>query len=303
MRARALARDVGLPHFFDTCFNAEVTVSNIRQNTIFAADSGTGIPSLSSVELPGVCGVSVSQITHGKIGQRVIPSRCEQSDPPPHPILMPSATRRFWLARTASQRRPKTNGIRVACEDSFSCRCWFFEKRTRVRFSVLLVFVFAAKAAFAAENAGESAPTVTFDDALTSAFIALLAALTTYIGSKSHLEKKAIEKIKVEQDRQPPLGEDTAKTYATKDDLRGLDRRLSDDINQMRTQIDDNDKSLRDLIQKTNKDSEDRAIGTHARIEVLYRAQIKQGRLLGIIIGQLSVLTKQPVSISDTEEG
>lgn len=176
-----------------------------------------------------------------------------------------------------------------------------FEKRTAVRICVFAFFVSAAAPVFAAVEGAARVPSVTFDDAITTALVATLTALGTWLGVKGHAERRATEKVRVEMDRMPPLGEDTAKTYATKKELCGLENRLSHDVGTIRTQIDQNDKALRTLVETANKEAERRVVGTHSRIDSLYKSQNKTNRSLGVLIGQLSVIAKCPVSIDADE--
>jgi beta-lactamase class D len=102
-------------------------------------------------------------------------------------------------------------------------------------------------------------------------------------------ERKRGERIKL--DRQPPLGEDVARTYATKADLAALDAKVSADIGSLRLSIEGNDER-----------AEKRAIGTHARIDALYKEQQKVNRSLGILTGILVGGKCAPVSILDTDD-
>lgn len=78
------------------------------------------------------------------------------------------------------------------------------------------------------------------------------------------------------QQRLPPLGEDVARTYATKDELSRCQTVCRKDIDDIRSKIDDNDKK-----------AEDRARGTHARIDKIYIAQEKGNKSIGMLIGML----------------
>lgn len=76
--------------------------------------------------------------------------------------------------------------------------------------------------------------------------------------------------------RLPPLAEELAKTYATKAELARLEERFSTDLASVRKQIEDTD----------NK-AEDRARGTHSRIDAIYREAQKTQKSIGILIGVL----------------
>lgn len=201
-------------------------------------------------------------------------------------------------AQKAVLRQPKGSG--VSCP-GFSAG-GFFEKRTRVRFCVSVILVFSAATLMAAETVAEAQPTVTFDKALTSAFIALIAALTTWLGTRGHEERKAERKLKVEMERQPPLGEDVAKTYATKKELGNVETKLSGDIKDLRCQIDSNDKTLRTLIEANDLNAENRARGTHARIDTLGNALNKTNKALGVLIGMMCVVNKLNPKDIDQED-
>lgn len=181
----------------------------------------------------------------------------------------------------------------------------FSQIRTRVRFCVSVFLCLAVGVIFAGQDAAISAaapaPTITFESVLTKALVGLVAAATTWLAVHSREEKKAEQKIKIEQERQPPLGEDTARTYATKKELGIVEGKLSGDIKDLRSQINNNDMALRTLIVENDKNAENRTIGTHARIDTLYRSQNKTNRSLGILIGQLSVIAKMAPRIDDDE--
>lgn len=94
------------------------------------------------------------------------------------------------------------------------------------------------------------------------------------------------------QQRLPPLGEDVARTYATKDELLHCRTSCRKDIDDIRTKIDDNDKK-----------AEDRARGTHARIDALYRESQKMTKSLGMLIGIMVGKGIAPASTAITNEG
>lgn len=179
----------------------------------------------------------------------------------------------------------------------------FSQIRTRVRFCISFFLCLAVGVIFAGQDAAISAaapePTITFSDVLTKAIVGLFAAATTWLTVRSHEEKRAEKNVKVELERNPPLGEESAKTYATKPELMIVETRLSGEIRDLRNQIDGNDKTLRQLIEENDQNAEDRARGTHARIDTLYRSQNKNNKSLGILIGQLSVIAKIPLPLDD----
>lgn len=94
-----------------------------------------------------------------------------------------------------------------------------------------------------------------------------------------------------QQPRTPPLGEDVARTYATKDELTHCRTSCRKDIDDIRAKIDDNDKK-----------AEDRARGTHARIDALYRESQKMTKSLGMLIGIMVGKGIAPASTALTNE-
>ncbi len=177
-----------------------------------------------------------------------------------------------------------------------------FEKRTRVRFSIFAIAALAAPALLAAESGAEASPSVTFEQPLTGALVAALAALTTWLGVRSREERKAQEKVKVEQERLPPLGEDVARTYATKREVCDLEGRLTAEVGTLRTQIDGNDKTLRRLVEENDAKAESRARGTHARIDALQATNMKTNKAIGVLVGAIAVKFKLNPRDLETEE-
>lgn len=86
-------------------------------------------------------------------------------------------------------------------------------------------------------------------------------------------------------DRQPPLGEDVARTYASKADLAACRAKCDGDLSCIRAAIEANDTK-----------AEDRSVGTHKRIDAVYKSLNKNNRSLGIIIGALYAQGKVPAS-------
>ena len=122
----------------------------------------------------------------------------------------------------------------------------------------------------AAETSVAGSPSVTFTPALEDAIKAVLVGVVYVAGRKDPRGRtKRLRRWQpcVEMERTPPLGEDTARTYATKKELGNVEARLSGEVKDLRTQIDANDKTLRTLIETNDSNAESRAIGTHARID------------------------------------
>ena len=135
-------------------------------------------------------------------------------------------------------------------------------------------------AAHAAESG--SGQLITLDVAGGGALGAVCTALVMWLNNKRNTP------------RTPPLGEDVARTYATKQDLadcRGLCRR---DIVELRESLNDNDRQ-----------AEARAKGTHARIDAVYKESLKVNKSLGMLIGIMIGKGQAPASIAlqTTEEG
>jgi len=104
--------------------------------------------------------------------------------------------------------------------------------------------------------------TVTLDVAAGGTLGAFLAAVVMWLNNQR------------KQQRQPPLGEDVARTYATKEELARCQTVCRKDIDDIRNKIDENDRK-----------AEDRARGTHSRIDKIYIAQEKANKALGMLIG------------------
>ena len=126
--------------------------------------------------------------------------------------------------------------------------------------------IFMPLAARAADTA-ETPRAISLDVAAGGTLAALCGAATMWLMAR---------RSRAEAERQPPLGEDVARTYASKADLAALDYKVSRDIESLRQSIDDNDRR-----------AEDRARGTHARIDVVYKEQQKVNRSLGMLTGML----------------
>jgi hypothetical protein len=138
-------------------------------------------------------------------------------------------------------------------------------------------------AAFAGEAAeGVSRQTVTVELAVTGALASLVSVLSTYFIVKSKGEKNK---------RQPPLGEYAASTYATKEELKGVEKSLRGEI-----------ASLRETVTETDRKAEARSVGTHKRIDDAYKALGKTNKALGILIGIMVSKHKIDPSSFNTEE-
>lgn len=187
-----------------------------------------------------------------------------------------------------------------------SCRKTKIVKRTRVRISFLCFLALSPALLVAAETSVAGSPSVTFTPALEDAIKAVLVGLCTWLAVRTREQNKAAEKVaavRVEMERTPPLGEDTARTYATKKELGNVEARLSGEVKDLRTQIDANDKTLRTLIETNDSNAESRAIGTHARIDSMQKSVVKTNRAIGILIGIISVKYKiNPKHIDDNED-
>lgn len=177
----------------------------------------------------------------------------------------------------------------------------FFAKRTRVRFCVSCIALSIPAVVSAAEMAAESTPTVTFDGALTSALIAVLTAVATWLGTRSREASKAEGRIKVALERQPPLAEEVARVYATKKELGIVESRIGADVAALRSQISENNTTLRDHLSENNtklretitdldKRDESRARGTHARIDQLQTMMAGINKTLGRVAGNIEAL-------------
>lgn len=93
--------------------------------------------------------------------------------------------------------------------------------------------------------------------------------------------------------RTPPLGEEVAGKYATRDDLKSCRGQCDEQITCIRTAIAANDVK-----------AEERSVATHKRIDAVYKSLNKNNRSLGIIIGALFAQGKVPPSaITDETEG
>ncbi len=93
-------------------------------------------------------------------------------------------------------------------------------------------------------------------------------------------------------ERTPPMPEEAAKTYATKQDLRELDMRLAADMARIRTEIAENDTK-----------AEHRSVATHRRMDAVYRSLSKNNKSLGIIIGAMVTKGNLPSSVIFDGEG
>jgi hypothetical protein len=127
-----------------------------------------------------------------------------------------------------------------------------------------------------ADDSAGSARTVNvvLDVASKGSLGALVFALIAWLNAQRKERRDLNAKQRVSVDRQPPLGEDVARTYATKEDLSALDAKVSQDIAALRVSIKENDVR-----------AEERARGTHKRIDAIYIEQLKNSKALGMLIG------------------
>jgi hypothetical protein len=143
----------------------------------------------------------------------------------------------------------------------------FCQKCTVCAFAVLLLAALSPALVLAADAASSEPRTISLDVVAGGGLATLCGAATAwFLASRS----------RAKSDRQPPLGEDVARTYATKDDLLALDGKFTKDID-----------SIRDSIAENDRRAEDRTIGTHSRIDALYKQQQKISRSLGMLTGML----------------
>lgn len=77
-----------------------------------------------------------------------------------------------------------------------------------------------------------------------------------------------------EADRQPPLGEDVARNFVMKEEFTRCQTTCRKDI-----------ADIRDKLADIDKKAEDRARGTHARIDKIYIAQEQTNKALGTLTG------------------
>jgi hypothetical protein len=139
----------------------------------------------------------------------------------------------------------------------------FLQKRTACAFAITYLPV----AALASETQPSDVRRISLDIAATGALATLCSAATAWF---------LASRRKAKDDRQPPLGEDVARTYASKSDLATLDAKVAKDI-----------ESLRESIAENDRRAEDRSRGTHARIDAVYKEQQKVNRSLGMLTGVL----------------
>ena len=88
-------------------------------------------------------------------------------------------------------------------------------------------------------------------------------------------------------ERNPPMPEEAAKLYVTKVEMQQCQGICRKDIDDIRASIAENDRQ-----------AENRAKGTHARIDALYREQQKVNKSLGMLIGIMIGMGKAPPSIA-----
>ena len=161
---------------------------------------------------------------------------------------------------TPPRRAPRADSLSASRKPLHEGRGFFdFRKTARRAVFTILLFALTATAAHAAE---ETRQIVTLDVVGGGALGALVAALIAWLNGQRRAP------------RNPPLGEDTARTYATKADLADLDKRVVADIASLRASVAENDAK-----------AENRARGTHARIDTLYKESQRTNKSLGMLIG------------------
>jgi len=106
---------------------------------------------------------------------------------------------------------------------------------------------------------------------------ALVAALVTWLTTRAHAEKK--------NQRQPPLGEDVARTYATKEELAKCREQCRGDYS-----------ALRDDIQRMDDRNEERMVRVHKRIDDLSVMVGKTNSTVGKLAGMIQTKFKIGVS-------
>jgi len=140
----------------------------------------------------------------------------------------------------------------------------------------LLPFAFCLLpfALFAADGGAADAGTVThriqFEFIIPAVIVSALAAWLT---SKANAEKKA--------QRQPPLGEDVARTYATKQELEQCRARCKGDV-----------ADVREDIRRLDKKLDESLVRVHSRIDDLGKNLASLNKTTGAILGFLKAKHK-----------
>ncbi len=155
------------------------------------------------------------------------------------------------------------------------------------------ILVLAVPLAALADDTG-STTTVVLDVAKNGSLGALITAAIFWLNSERKRRTADAQSLTPPPppERNPPLGEDVARNYCLKSDL--IDCRAI-----CRKDID----GLRELIEEKDRSNEERIIGTHKRIDQVYKSLNKNNRSLGIIIGALFAQGKIPASVLTETEG
>ena len=167
------------------------------------------------------------------------------------------------LMRRLCRRRDKNAGFPFLPRSSITPAAAF-----------LFAFCFLPFALLAADGGGADAPTVTHKIQLE--FIipaALLSALIAWFTAKANAEKKA--------QRQPPLGEDVARTYATKQELEQCRARCKGDVSDVRGDL-----------QRLEERFDAGLTRVHQRIDSQGKSLAEMNLTLGEIVGYLKGKTK-----------
>ena len=181
------------------------------------------------------------------------------------PQVYPSAACFPARPRFPSVREAADSAAKKPARGFFECPISNREGSTGKWVAVCAAFVFlAVPIAFCAEN-GEAAKShvITFDVVAGGTLSALVTALVMWLNNK----RKAAE-------RQPPLGEDVARTYATKDELASCRLLCRGDIT-----------DVRDDIKRLEGKVENSVSGVHRRVDAMLESQGKTNKALGTLLG------------------
>lgn len=173
-------------------------------------------------------------------------------------------------------KRQKTERARADGSGSFSPRSIATPRRSlsqNAKAHRLCTFAILASTLPLAALAGESGSTTTvvLDVAKNGALGAFLAAAVVWLNGQYRQRSEAKQQ---QPERNPPLGEEAAKTYVTKGELERCQGVCRKDIIDLRAKIDANDEH-----------AEKRSISTHRRIDELLICQQKTNKGLGMLIG------------------
>jgi hypothetical protein len=114
----------------------------------------------------------------------------------------------------------------------------------------------------------------------------VLASLVTALIMWLNASRQRERTLRIEAERMPPLGEEAAKTYATKDELMRLEGAIRDEVSDIRKSI----------VAYDARD-EKRAEATHRRIDTVVNAMTRNNRAIGVLIGIVGSKSKIPVSL------